>query len=198
MEGFKVIRRSDLVATEWSGGSLTQLYIHPDPSRYEDRDFLFHIATATVELEESTFSDLTGYTRIIMTLDHPLELIHNGSLPVRLNKFEPHVFDGGAKTVSRGRVTDFNLVLKTGACSGELKALTLPPGRRWPFGGRDRVMEVIYCFRGEGVFQGTPEAALRPGDLAVLDHGLMDRVGDFLNNGSGDCELIVSTVALPE
>ncbi len=198
MNSCKIIRRQNLSTASWSGGTLSQLYIYPEPSRYEERDFLFQITTATVELEDTTFSDLTGYTRITMTLDRPLALNHDGAPEVRLNKYEPHLFDfdGGAQTVSRGRVTDFNLVMKTGACRGEMKALALPPEGRLMDGGQRPVVEAVYCIRGECVFQGADKSIIHTGDLVVLDHRLAERDYGFFKYGCDGCELIVSTVNL--
>jgi len=55
--------------TLWSGGTTTQLCIYPYAATYTGRDFIFRISTATIESEESVFTKLPGYTRILMLLE---------------------------------------------------------------------------------------------------------------------------------
>ena len=59
---------ADYVTTQWSGGATTQLAIAPKGAVYADRDFLWRLSSATVELDESDFTPLPAYDRVISTL----------------------------------------------------------------------------------------------------------------------------------
>ena len=110
--------------SRWSGGETTELAIWPRGAVYGRRDFLFRVSSATVELEESTFTALPDYERRIATLEGSIRLIHDGGRPLVLAPFQVHAFDGGSETVSFGRCRDFNLMLRKGRAAGSLTALT--------------------------------------------------------------------------
>lgn len=69
---------ADYVTTQWSGGATTQLAIAPKGAVYADRDFLWRLSSATVELDESDFTPLPAYDRVISTLRGYMVLAHNG------------------------------------------------------------------------------------------------------------------------
>ena len=74
-------------------------------------EFDYRLSTATVELAESQFSDLSGFHRILMSLDHKLHL-HNANRQEEavLAPFTPYAFEGSDSITSRGTCTDFNLI----------------------------------------------------------------------------------------
>ena len=45
------LTQADFVTTEWSGGTTTQLAISPERAAYGDREFLWRLSSATVELD---------------------------------------------------------------------------------------------------------------------------------------------------
>ena len=104
----------------WASGTSTELFIYPSTGDFQKRDFLFRLSTATVEAEESVFSDFSGITRTLMLLKGNLTLIHEGRYTKELKPFDQDTFDGGWDTKSKGKVKDFNLMCKEGA-SGTLK-----------------------------------------------------------------------------
>ena len=53
--GVRIIAASDMPVSLWSGGRTTEIYIAPEGALYAERNFLFRISTAEVELEESDF-----------------------------------------------------------------------------------------------------------------------------------------------
>ena len=71
MADYSIVKKtsSEYSTSAWSGGTTTELGIGPEGSRYADREFLWRISSATVDLEESTFTALPDYDRIIMTLE---------------------------------------------------------------------------------------------------------------------------------
>lgn len=94
----------------WANGTTTELVKFPPESDFLKRDFIFRISTATVEAEQSTFSDFIGLTRILMVLEGSMTLIHEGRYQKHLNPYEQDTFDGSWATKSIGKVRDFNLM----------------------------------------------------------------------------------------
>ena len=78
MTNVTLLRVNDFQVSDWSGGKTKQLYLSPPTGHYSKRDFDYRLSTATVELAESQFSDLSGFHRILMSLDQTLHL-HNAS-----------------------------------------------------------------------------------------------------------------------
>lgn len=128
----KVIRKEDAPTTVWSGGQTTEYFIYPEEASYAERDFDIRISRAVVELAQSEFTSLPGYTRLLMPLDAPLRLAYQGQGEVNLSPLEATIFDGAWHTVSHGVCTDFGL-MHTPAFEGRLEAVesgmvTCPPG----------------------------------------------------------------------
>ena len=111
MTNVTLLRVNDFQVSDWSGGKTKQLYLSPPTGHYGKRNFDYRLSTATVELAESQFSDLSGFHRILMSLDHTLHL-HNASRQEEtvLAPFTPYVFEGSDSITSRGTCTDFNLI----------------------------------------------------------------------------------------
>ena len=112
------LKPADYATTKWSGGTTTQLAIAPKGAVYADRDFLWRLSSATVELDESDFTALPDYDRVISTLQGDMTLTHNGGEKLTLHPYEIHDFSGADDTHSWGRCTDFNLMLRRGRCCG--------------------------------------------------------------------------------
>lgn len=106
--------------SRWSGGTTTQLAIEPTSAVYADRDFIWRVSSAVVELPESDFTPLPDYDRILMILDGELALSHDGGEEYTLRALEQTSFDGASHTFSRGQVTDFNLMMRKGRCTGRV------------------------------------------------------------------------------
>ena len=111
---------ADFRSSTWSGGTTTELYLHPEHGSYAARDFLFRISSATVDLEESDFTPLPGVERYITPLSGGFTLTHPGMPPVVLPALAtPYGFSGGIATHCVGKATDFNLMLK--GCDGVMQ-----------------------------------------------------------------------------
>ena len=102
---------ADYQISTWSGGQTTQLFLSPEGGSYPDRTFDFRLSTATVEVEKSNFTDLTGYHRILMPLTSSITLTHQQK-EVLLKPFQSYFFDGGDPVSSQGTCQDFNLIYK--------------------------------------------------------------------------------------
>lgn len=109
---FKLIGKEDRKISNWSGGVTQQLYIYPEDSEYANRDFKFRISVATTEVESSQFTKLYDTNRVISILDGKMELEHRGHYKKTLNKYEIDRFSGEWDTFSKGKVRDFNLMIK--------------------------------------------------------------------------------------
>jgi environmental stress-induced protein Ves len=94
----------------WASGTTTELFIYPSGSGFQERNFRFRISTATVDADETDFSDFSNLTRILMVLEGDLFLTHEGHYSKLLGPFDQDQFDGGWKTKSRGKVRDFNVI----------------------------------------------------------------------------------------
>lgn len=165
-----LLRPADYVTTEWSGGKTTQLAIAPAGAVYADRDFLWRISSATVELDESDFTSLPDYRRFISTTRGDMILSHNGGAELMLHPGDVHEFDGGDATHSRGRCTDFNLMLRKGRAAGELCTLRLSAGRS-VFDTVDAETVLFYCVSGGGaVGCGGRSCCADAGDTVLMEH----------------------------
>lgn len=160
---------ADTCSSRWSGGTTTQLAIAPAEADYAARDFLWRVSSATVELEQSDFTALPDYRRLIATLEGEIRLRHNGGEELRLSPLQVHAFDGADETSSFGRCRDFNLMLRKDAAEGEMEAL-LPEGSLEldadPRGG----VQLLYCVRGRCLAEsGEDQAALCPGESLLTE-----------------------------
>ena len=111
---FKIISKDAHKITRWSGGITEELYIFPEDSDYEKRNFNFRISIATTELENSTFTKLEKTKRVISILEGKMNIKHEGHHSIELNQYEIDRFYGEWDTTSEGKVKDFNLMIKNG------------------------------------------------------------------------------------
>lgn len=114
--------QSDYCTTEWSGGKTTELSIYPENERYADRNFGIRVSSATITSKRSTFSDVTGYERILMPLTHAITLIQDQSRET-VQPLQQIQFSGGVPTKSIGMSTDFNLMCSENF-NGKLDVIT--------------------------------------------------------------------------
>jgi len=134
--------------SDWFGGKTIEIAIGPEGANYADRDFLWRLSSATVDLDESDFTALPDYMRWIAPLRGKMRLVHgDAGEAILLNEYDTDYFDGGINTHSWGRCTDFNLMLRKGRCDGRIDA---QQGRA----GDERLLEpcgdgmVLYCAAG--------------------------------------------------
>ena len=123
----RLIRKGEQKEGVWAGGTTTQLAIGPEGADYAARRFDWRISTARVERDESDFTPLPGFRRILMILEGSVHLTHDGVREIDLAPFEQDVFEGAQRTRSHGRCVDFNLMTAEG-WTGSVTAL-LPIGR---------------------------------------------------------------------
>lgn len=117
---YKVLKKESYKISEWSGGITTELYIYPENSEYKNRDFIFRLSTATVEVEKSIFTKLENISRKLMILEGTMKLYHEKNNILELKKFDKDSFNGNDNTVSYGIATDFNLMTNN-MCKGDIE-----------------------------------------------------------------------------
>ena len=111
--------------SKWSGGNTRELAIYPDGADYLDRDFLWRLSSADSDLEESSFTKLPDYDRILLVLDGNVVLAHGEERTVSLSPYEYDAFDGAVKTKCFGKLgKDYNLIYRKGT-KGRMEVINL-------------------------------------------------------------------------
>lgn len=104
-------KTSDYQETSWSGGRTTQLYLFPAQSSYGERNFQFRLSTASMDTEQSTFTSLPSYHRILLSLDQTIVLQDMSSEEqVTLAPYHIHRFEGEQSIQCVGKAQDFNII----------------------------------------------------------------------------------------
>lgn len=144
----KVFSNDEFVTSKWTGGTTTQLFIHPKNSNYSDRNFELRISIANVEQEDSEFTSLPGYDRKLLILEGGISIAHEGHHSGQMKKFDVDSFQGDWKTRSAGRCTDFN-VMSNEFWNTHLFGLQLDTDQSEtiPFGGIEGKM-FVYLHKG--------------------------------------------------
>lgn len=131
--------------SSWQGGTTTELFIFPPDAEYSKRNFLCRMSSAAIDTERSDFTVLNGIQRFLVPLTDSLKISHDGKYFTKLKPYEVYAFDGGSKTVSEGRVRDFNLMLKDGI-DGFVKSFFLSPFSVLKFGIAPGEMGWIFSY----------------------------------------------------
>ena len=180
----------DRTTINWASGTSTELFIYPSDASFAERNFLFRISTATVEAEESTFTFFEGITRHLMILKGNLELTHEGRYTKNLQPYDQDVFSGEWSTRSKGKVSDFNLMLKDGT-TGSLSHEHLEAGSTGEFTGTTGY-DFIYLTTGTATLSNGNTA--KAGDLLWLG-----KDSDLDIHAQECCDLVViEVVVMPD
>lgn len=165
MTNVTLLRVNDFQVSDWSGGKTKQLYLSPPTGHYGKRDFDYRLSTATVELAESQFSDLSGFHRILMSLDHTLHLLNaSRQEETVLAPFTPYFFEGSDSITSRGTCTDFNLIYSD-HYQGQMLAIS--DGQELT---QDEAIQFIYALSDLMVTgTGLPSLNLETGQLLIVE-----------------------------
>ena len=119
----KKLNSTNYKTTQWSGGETTELFIFPEESDFKERDFLYRLSIATIQVSSSDFTPLPNINRTLLLLEGELKLIHENHHESFLMPFSQDSFQGGWKTHSIGIAKDFNLMTRQG-CSGTIEVIT--------------------------------------------------------------------------
>lgn len=201
---YKVIKKKDLSISNWSGGTTTQLSIYPENQLYSDRNFLWRLSSATVDQDISNFTALPQYNRILMILEGRLELNHNNKEIINLNSFDQNEFDGGNNTIAKGKVVDFNLMMRKGQCTGNVKHFevlkndTMLTNEINGFYKHDNYTLVFYNYKGSSNINIVDDVVelLDEGDVLVVT--FKEQVGSLIlkmTNTSGEkSDIIIAQI----
>lgn len=144
----RILKSADYKTTEWAGGKTTEILIWPVDGDYGKREFDWRLSSATVDLPESDFTDLTGFDRFITVLDGELVLEHGDGIRHEVKGQKVYAFSGGIKTHSTGTGRDFNLIYKN--------SLPCEMGRKEVAEGQSISLELPSCgFLGVFIISGT-------------------------------------------
>ncbi|MDO3675793.1 HutD/Ves family protein [Paenibacillus ehimensis] len=130
----KIIRQEDQKTASWSGGATTQMAIYPEGASYEQRNFSWRISRAAIHAEESVFTSLPGYRRLLMATQGKFVLEHEQRHTAVLKPFDQDRFDGAWTTRCRGKGSDLNVMLGSGY-SAEMRPVLI----------RDSYAEDVQC-----------------------------------------------------
>lgn len=185
-----VLLTSDHFKTlNWTGGTTKELFIFPANANYQERNFLFRLSTATVETETSDFTLLPGVSRKLMILSGSIHIKHEGHYSKQLNKFDIDSFEGGWKTSSIGKCTDFNL-MTSGNTAGEIYSMIVKKERKNDHPIKENCnWFFIYVSSGKittEIHQQTN--TLNTGDLLVIQQ---PPLLNLTIRGMEDCELVI-------
>lgn len=160
----KILSENQGIISKWSGGITKQLYIYPENCDFKKRDFKFRISTATTELEESTFTKFDNMNRVISVLKGKMELNHMDHHHIILNPYDIDHFSGDWTTNSKGKVTDFNLIINNkGVGDFYFKEITNNEIHNLNFKNR---ISFIYAISGEILIN---DSILKTGEIAIFD-----------------------------
>ena len=111
----RIYKEENYKLSKWSGGNTRELAIYPEKADYLDRDFLWRLSSADSDKEESSFTKLPDYERILMVLDGSVVLAHGEERTVSMGAWESDTFDGAIKTKCFGQLKkDYNLIYRKG------------------------------------------------------------------------------------
>ena len=192
----KHLKQSDYNISRWSGGTTTQLAIAPEGAIYAERDFLWRISSATVDLEESDFTALPDYHRWISTLEGGMKLSHEKGALIELSPYQVHQFDGGIDTHSWGKCTDFNLMLRKGKATGKIRSLTMKDGEtqtisfEQPDPAYPNCQLLIFCGQGSAQVKENGESIVLVQGESVYEVQAAD--ANLVLSAQGDCSFMIA------
>jgi hypothetical protein len=202
----EIIRKNEFQVSSWSGGSTTQLYIFPRDALYSERKFKWRLSSAKVEVDESIFTPLPGFSRIIMVIEGEIHLEHQGHHSAVLKAYEKDSFNGDWVTRCVGKATDFNLMTNKD-CSGELDHFSLDNGERTEVildheGGSIKrysfVADAFYFIGGESMarLNGMESQYIHGGDLLVITRDIGQSISplELINQSDGKLNVIRAIV----
>ncbi len=200
---YKIIKKENQQINEWAGGKTTQFSIYPEDSKYQDRNFIWRLSSATVEAESSVFTSLPDYNRILMVLNGRLELNHNDIEIINLNAFDQNLFDGASSTKSIGKAVDFNLMMRKDKCTGKVKALSIKSKEKITINEivgfyNDNLTFAVYAYKSNIEINITEDTkfVLNQGDILFINpkEKLSNLKLDIENQSVDEAKIIITEI----
>ena len=170
----QIKKQSEIISNRWAAGTTSELFIWPNQTSFEARDFDFRISTATVEQAETTFTKFNGYSRELMILAGKLQIHHENLYSKTLNAFDVDSFEGDWDTKAEGMVTDFNIIYRGKVLAKlESNALEIEQIHKEEVVTKNSVT-LIYIWEGEinmtTIEDKSSTANLAKGDCVILQY----------------------------
>ncbi|OOM76266.1 protein Ves [Clostridium puniceum] len=196
----ELIREENYKPTFWSGGMATELITYPQNSDYANRNFLWRLGVAKIDILESTFSTLPKVSRKFMVIEGQITLDHENKYKKSLNSFEQDSFIGDWNTKTYGKASVFNLMTRENY-QGDLIHLNIPPKKHLNFEYKTQLNKdlIAICFYTvEGTFKTTlnnKQFKVNTKGLLKVDYLKSSFSHEFvLNNDSSNITNIVVSV----
>ncbi|TNE72248.1 MAG: hypothetical protein EP333_07965 [Bacteroidetes bacterium] len=117
----EMIDTANCTVTPWSGGKTTELFIFPKNAEFQSGNFDFRISTATVEIEQSSYTPFPGFIRDLLVIEGEITLQHDSPEKHSIRRGESYQFTGDRHTYCVGLATNFNIIHKPQIKCRELK-----------------------------------------------------------------------------
>lgn len=179
----KILKNDKFTLSKWSGGNTRELAIYPEDSKYLERDFIWRLSSADSDLEESSFTKLPDFDRILLVLDGEVVLAHGEERTTSLRTGEQDSFDGALKTKCFGKLKkDYNLIMRKG-CRGRMEMIDAKSEGKIIKTGRTKETDNngmggesssigVFCYEGYAVVSLNGESEmLKADELMVIDCG---------------------------
>jgi len=161
-----IIKKDQGTITKWADGTTRELFIYPQESSLEARDFIFRISSAKINTKHSVFTNFIGFDRYIIPLNGDLQIKHENGPYITLKPNMLHYFDGDVKTESihtQKQLIDFNLIInKKYEC--DIKVIKSIDIKNISYSNYDIVL--IYMLNSTASFN---DIKLEKGDLLIID-----------------------------
>ena len=177
----------------WASGTSTELFVYPPDGDFQTRTFDYRISTATVEVEETNFSDFSGLTRILLILKGKLTLIHEGRYSKELYTFDQDRFDGSWITKSKGKVQDFNVMFNENYDASVLH-LALQANKSLEI-ALDESKTFLFVFNGKFEIN---DQLVSAGDLIEFQNDYPEKMNLFCIESGNIIETIIKRIATIE
>ena len=205
---YKIYKETAFHQSKWTGGTTTQLAIFPETSSYLNRDFVWRLSSAVCEQEETTFSKLPAYDRVLLVLSGDVVLAHQDVRVARLHALEQDRFDGAYTTKSFGKITDYNLMVRKGN-QGFLDVITAVEESqtltREQYPAYQHVTTALYCKEGFATVTVGGETLMltagqqlvvhdenaNPSAVSVMGDGVLIRAQIFYDYAPGELSATV-------
>lgn len=186
---YRILKADSFRTSAWTGGKTTELAIFPENADYVERNFLWRLSTAVCEREETTFSRLPDYDRVLLVLSGDVVLAHQDVRVARLSPLEQDRFDGAYVTKSFGKITDYNLMVAKGNL-GFLDAISLTQENQNFLGEthRDYLRQATTLYLREGyaaITVGGKTEMLQAGSQMIIEADGTEEIR-FSAMGEGD------------
>jgi environmental stress-induced protein Ves len=197
----KLLKQENYKPTFWSGGVATELTTYPLNSDYASKNFLWRLGFAKIDIQESTFSRLTGVSRKFMVIEGNITLHHESHYTKLLSPFQQDNFMGDWTTKTYGKATVFNLMTRENY-EGELHHINITPYKQHKFKYKtpiNKTLAAICFYAVKGNFNSTINDKVFEAvkdDLLLISCVALSNTHEFMfyNNTSENTDIIVSII----